>query len=90
MFYYFYTIIIFLLNREKDDKRSAYVYFNFFHVTVNSHNLETNVILLFYSAMKTHLHVDQSECTYYPNYFYKLKCKNTNNDTTSPLFMFAS
>ena len=41
MFYFFYKIIIFHLNKKKDDIRSAYVYFDFFHETVNSHNLET-------------------------------------------------
>ena len=40
MFYFFYKIIIFSLYKKKDDIRSAYVYFNFFHETVNSHNLE--------------------------------------------------
>ena len=29
------------LNEQKDDIRSAHIYFNFFHKTVNSHNLET-------------------------------------------------
>ena len=41
---YSFTIwykIIFRLNKEKDNIRSAYVYFNFFHETVNSHNSET-------------------------------------------------
>ena len=41
MFYFFYKIIIFRLNREKDGKRSAYVNLNFFYGTVMSHNLET-------------------------------------------------
>ena len=36
MFYFFYKIIIFRLNKEKDDIRSAYVYFSFFYETVNS------------------------------------------------------
>ena len=40
MFYFFYKILIFRLNKEKDDMRSAYVYSNFFHETVTSHNLE--------------------------------------------------
>ena len=34
--FFFYIIIIFCLNKEKDDIRSAYVYLNFFHETVNS------------------------------------------------------
>ena len=62
MFYLVYKIIIFLLNKEKDVIRSANVYFNFFHETVNSHNLETvNHIVHFIfvrvlqGAMKTHL-----------------------------------
>ena len=41
MFYFFYKIIIFRFNKEKDYKQSAYVYLNFFHETVTSHNLET-------------------------------------------------
>ena len=59
MFYLFYEVI-FHLKKEKDDIRSVYVYFNFFHETVNSHNLETanhiaQVIFLLHSAIKTHL-----------------------------------
>ena len=46
MFYFFYKIIIFRLNKEKDDIRSAYVYLNFFHETVTSHNLETEPTIL--------------------------------------------
>ena len=38
--YFFYTIIILRFNKEKDVIRSTCVYFNFFHQTVNSHNLE--------------------------------------------------
>ena len=41
MFFLFYIIIIFHHNKDKDDIRSAYVYFNFFHETVNSNDLET-------------------------------------------------
>ena len=59
MFSFLYKIIILRRNKEKDDIRSAYVYFNFFHETVNSHNLESaNHIahfIVIYSAMKTHL-----------------------------------
>ena len=71
MFYFFYKII-FRRNKKKDDKRDAYVYFNFFHETVNSHNLETanhiaHVIFVIHSAMKTL--IDQSKRSYYPNYF---------------------
>ena len=40
MFYFIYKII-FGINKEQDDIRSAYLYFNFFHETVNSQNLET-------------------------------------------------
>ena len=35
MFHFFYKIIICRLNKKKDDVRSAYVYFNFFHDIVN-------------------------------------------------------
>ena len=65
MFYFFYKIIIFCLNKEKDDTQSVYVYFNFFHETVNSHNLETanhiaHVIFVLYRAIKTHLLTNQN------------------------------
>ena len=46
MFYFFYKIIIFRLNKEKDDIRSAHVYSNFVHETVNSHNLEAEPTML--------------------------------------------
>ena len=66
--YLFYKIIIFRLNKKKDDIRSANVYFDFFHETVNSHNLETanhfgHVILnlfLIHSAVKPHLQPNQN------------------------------
>ena len=35
MLYFFYKIIIFRLNKEKDDIRSTYVHYNFFCETVN-------------------------------------------------------
>ena len=59
MFYFFYKTI-FHRNNEKDDIRSAYIYFNFIHKTVNYHNLETanhiaHFIFVFHSAMKAHL-----------------------------------
>ena len=38
--------IILPLDKEKDDIRSAYAYFKFFHESVNSHNLETEPIIL--------------------------------------------
>ena len=58
--YFFYKIIIFHHNKEKDDVRRTYVSFNSFHETVNSHNLETayhiaHIIFVLHSAMKTHL-----------------------------------
>ena len=68
MFYFFYKIIIFRFNKEKDDIRSAYVYLNFFHETVTSHNLETEatillVIFVLHSPMKTHLLTNQNART---------------------------
>ena len=60
MIYFFYEIIIFRLNKQKDDIRSSNVYFYFFDETVNSHNLgeTTNHIgyltFLLHSVMKTH------------------------------------
>ena len=60
MFYFFYEIIIYHLNKKRklDDIRSTYAYFNFFNKTVNSHNLETanqvaQVVFLLHNAMKT-------------------------------------
>ena len=52
------SINMFHRDEEKDDIQSAYVYFNFFHENVNSHNLETanhiaDVIFVHHSAMKT-------------------------------------
>ena len=50
MFYFFYKIIIFHLNKQKDDMRSAYVNL------VNSYNLETaNCIAHAIFAIKTHV-----------------------------------
>ena len=46
IFYFFYNIIIFRLNKEKNVIRSSYVYFNFFHENVNSHNLEIEPTIL--------------------------------------------
>ena len=51
MFYFFYKIIIFRINKEKDNIRSAY---DFFHETVNSHNLETAnhyILYIWYSKI---------------------------------------
>ena len=60
MFYFFHKIIIFCRNKEKDDVRSAYVYFNFFYETINSHILEaanhiTHNIFVLHSVIKIHL-----------------------------------
>ena len=68
MFYFIYKIIIFRLNKERDDIRRAYVYFSFFYETVNSHNLETAnhiayVIFVLHNAMKTHLLTNQNAQT---------------------------
>ena len=50
----------FIFKKEKGNIRSAFVYFNFFHETVNSHKLETanhiaQVIFVLHCTMKTHL-----------------------------------
>ena len=60
MFYFFYKIIIFSLDKEKDDIWSVCVYLSFFHETVNSYNLETAnhiayIISVLPNAKKTHL-----------------------------------
>ena len=66
IFYFFYKII-FRLNKETGNIQSLYVYFNFFHETVNSHNLEiepticiAHIISVLYSTMKTHLQINQN------------------------------
>ena len=70
MFYFFYKIVIFRLNKAKDDIRSVYVYFKFFHETVNSHNLEkANHIAHVISVRYENTFVDQSKSTYYSNDF---------------------
>ena len=46
MFHIFYKIIIFRLNKKKDYIRRAYLYLNFFHETVTSHNLKTELSIL--------------------------------------------
>ena len=53
MFYFFYKTI-FRLNKEKDDIRSAYVYFNFIHETINSHNLEKGPTILLTPPWEDH------------------------------------
>ena len=57
MFYVFYKIVGFSVNKEKDDKLYE-------ALTVNSHNLETTNHVLMSNTL-----VDQSKPTYYPNYF---------------------
>ena len=64
----FYKIIIFCFNKKKDFIRSAYVYLNFFHETVNFSQLgdrgnhNAHVIFVLHSTMKTHL-TDQNTLT---------------------------
>ena len=65
MFCLFYKIIIFDLDKEKDDIRSAYCKFPQLGATVNH---IAHVIFVLHGAMKTHF-VDQSKPVYYPNYF---------------------
>ena len=68
IFYFFYEIIIFRLNKEKDYIRSTCTQFNFFHEAVNSYNLKTakhiaHVIFVLYSAMTTRLLPNQNART---------------------------
>ena len=51
IFYFFYKIIVFRFNKEKNNIRSACVYFNFFHETVTSHNLEIEATILLTSFL---------------------------------------
>ena len=63
MFYFFYKIMIFRLDKDKDDIWSAYVYFNFFHETLTTwrqQNHISHVIFILHSAMKTHLYTNQN------------------------------
>ena len=62
MFYFFYKIFIFIVNKEKDGLRSKYCKFS-------QSNHIAHAIFVFHSAMKTL--VDQSKHMYYPNYFIK-------------------
>ena len=64
----FFSKIIFGLNKEKGDIWSVYVYFNFFHEIVNSHNLETanniaHVVFVLYISIKTHMLTNQTAPT---------------------------
>ena len=69
MFYFFYKIIIFRLNKEKDYIQSAYVHFltHKFSQLGDRANHIANVIFVlhWHSAMKTHLCrvIDQSKHT---------------------------
>ena len=77
MFYFFHKIVFRLYKERDDDIRSAYVYLNFFHETVNSHNLGTashtaHVIFVHHKAMKTHLKNNQNAPTIQLNSFFML------------------
>ena len=50
MFYFFYEIIIFIVNKDKDDMRSAYCKFSQL-----GDILTTHATFMLHSAMKTHL-----------------------------------
>ena len=52
MFYFFYKIIIFILNKEKDDIQSAHCKFS---QLGDGANHIARIIFVLYSAMKTHL-----------------------------------
>ena len=54
MFYFFYKIIIFCFNKEKDYIRNAYVYLNFSHLGDRG-NHDDNVIFVLHNTMTTHL-----------------------------------
>ena len=58
MFCFFYKIIIFSLNKEKDDIRSAYCKFP---QLGDSH--PAHVIFVLHSAMKAHLYTNQNART---------------------------
>ena len=70
MFYSFYEIIVFRLNKERDDIRSTYVYLSLVHETVNSHNLEIEPTTLL-TSFSCFIALGKHTCrrTYYPNYF---------------------
>ena len=65
MLYFFNKIIIFIVNKEKDDIRSAYCKFS------QLGDSQTTLLTSFSCFMKNTL-VDQSKPTYYSNYFIKV------------------
>ena len=64
-FIYFIKLLFSVLTKKKTIYEiRIHVYFNFFHKTVSSHNMETeqtilHVIFVLHSAMKTHLWTNQ-------------------------------
>ena len=71
----FIKLLVSVRNKEKDDIRSTYVYFNFFHETVHSHNCGNSqpyCSRLRVSKRNENTLLDQSKRTYYPNYFISL------------------
>ena len=60
MFYLFYKIIIFIVNKEKDDIPSAYC--KFLQLKPQSNHI-AHVISVLHSAMKTHLLTNQNPRT---------------------------
>ena len=64
MFYFFYKIIILIVNKEKDDIRSAYCKFS------QLRDSQTTLLTPFRASLHyENSLVDQSKCMYYPNYF---------------------
>ena len=64
MFYFFYKIIIFSLNKEKDDIQSAYCKFS------QLGDSQPHCSRYFRASKRDeNTFVDQSKCTYYTNYF---------------------
>ena len=66
MFNFFYKIIIFIVNKEKDDTRSAYCKLS---QLGDSANHIAHVIFVLHSAMKTHFQTNQNARTIQICYF---------------------
>ena len=66
MFYFFYKIIMFIVNKEKDDIQSVYGKFS---ELGDSHTPLLTSFSCFIALWKHTCR--QSKCTYYPNYFIK-------------------
>ena len=97
MFYFFYEMIIFCFNKEKDDIRSEYEYLKFFHETVTSHNLETEATILL-TSFSCFIALWKHTCTCRPIQtqvviaseirHYAIQCHGKENKLINIMFVF--